>query len=84
VVVEIDAQPGSLRKALEELPSVSRVEAEADAAVRPRFVVRGADGEDPRPDIFALARDRDWTLWEMRRQEEDLEQFFHDLTESSS
>jgi ABC-2 type transport system ATP-binding protein len=84
VVVEIDAQPGSLRKALEELPSVSRVEAEADAGVRPRFVVRGADGADPRPDIFALARDRDWTLWEMRRQEEDLEQFFHDLTESSS
>ena len=84
VVVEIDAQPGSLRKALEELPSVSRVEDAADTGVRPRFVVRGADGADPRPDIFSLARDRDWTLWEMRRQEEDLEQFFRDLTESDS
>jgi ABC-2 type transport system ATP-binding protein len=84
VVVEIDAQPGSLRKALEDLPSVSRVEEAADAGARPRFVVRGAGEADPRPDIFALARDRNWTLWEMGRQQEDLEQFFRDLTESDS
>jgi ABC-2 type transport system ATP-binding protein len=84
VIVEIDAQPGSLRKALEELPSVSTVEEAADTIVRPRFVVRGADGADPRPEIFALARDRDWTLWEMRQQQEDLEQFFRGLTESDS
>ncbi|MEE8573245.1 MAG: ATP-binding cassette domain-containing protein, partial [Gemmatimonadota bacterium] len=84
VVVEIDAQPGTLRKALEELPSVSRVQEAADGGVRPRFVVLGTEGSDPRPDIFALARDRDWTLWEMRTQQADLEQFFRDLTESDS
>ncbi len=84
VVVEIDAQPGTLRKALEELPSVSRVQEAADGGVRPRFVVLGTESSDPRPDIFALARDRDWTLWEMRTQQADLEQFFRDLTESDS
>ena len=47
-------------------------------------MVHGAGDSDPRPDIFALARDRDWTLWEMQRQQEDLEQFFRDLTESGS
>jgi ABC-2 type transport system ATP-binding protein len=84
VVVEIDAQPGTLRKALEELQSVSEVRDAADGGARPRFVVHGTGDSDPRPDIFALARDRDWTLWEMRRQQEDLEQFFRDLTESGS
>lgn len=84
VIVEIDAQPGTLRKALEELESVSEVRDAADGGERPRLVVHGAGDSDPRPDIFALARDRDWTLWEMRRQQEDLEQFFRDLTESGS
>jgi len=84
VVVEIDAQPGTLRKALEGLESVSEVRDAADGGARPRFVVHGAGDSDPRPDIFALARDRDWTLWEMQRQQEDLEQFFRDLTESGS
>ena len=84
VTVEIDAQPGTLRKALEELPSVSRVQEATDGGVRPRFVVLGAESADPRPDIFALAKDRDWTLWEMRREQENLEQIFRDLTESDS
>ena len=84
IVVEIDAQPGTLRKALEELDSVSEVRDAAAGGARPRFVVHGAGASDPRPDIFALARDRDWTLWEMQRQQEDLEQFFRDLTEAGS
>ena len=84
VTVEIDGQPGPLRRALEELPSVSRVQEASDRGVRPRFEVLGAENADPRPDIFALARDRDWTLWEMRREQADLERFFRDLTESDS
>ncbi len=84
VTVEIDAQPGALREALEKLPSVARVQELALDAARPRFLVFAAEGSDPRPDIFALARDREWTLWEMRREQEDLEQFFRDLTESDS
>jgi len=84
VTVEIDTQPGTLRRALEELPSVSQVQEATDGGVRPRFVVFGAGNADPRPDIFALARDRDWTLWEMRREQENLEQLFRDLTEPSS
>jgi len=84
VTVEIDAQPGTLRRALEELPSVSRVQEAKDGGVRPRFVVVGTESADPRPDIFGLARDRDWTLWEMRLEQEDLERFFRDLTESGS
>jgi len=84
VTVEIDAQPGSLRQALEGLASVSRVDELDDAGARPRFSVVGTGNADPRPDIFALAKERDWTLWEMKREQEDLERFFRDLTESGS
>lgn len=80
--VEIDAQPGTARKELGKLASVSEVHEAGDSGARPRFVVVGTTDSDPRPDIFELARDRGWTLWEMTREKEDLERFFRDLTES--
>jgi ABC-2 type transport system ATP-binding protein len=82
VTVEIEAQPGDLRTALEELPSVERTHDAGDGGVHPRYLVVSREGADPRPEIFELARDRDWTLWEMRKEQENLEQFFRDLTES--
>ncbi len=84
VTVEIDAEPGTLRKALEALPSIEQVREAPDSGSRPRFVVLGTESADPRPDVFELARDRSWTLWEMRVEKESLEQFFRDLTESDS
>lgn len=84
VVVEIDAEARQLERALAEVASVARVQPASGTGERPRFVVVGKEDRDPRPDLFALARDREWTLWEMRRQEEDLEQFFRDMTESGS
>ena len=81
VSVEIDARAGSARRELEELASVARVHDAGDGGARPRFLVVGSAGSDPRPDIFELARDRGWTLWEMTREREDLERFFRDLTE---
>ena len=83
VTVELDAEAVVARGELQSLSSVSSVRDGGDAGVRPRFVVVGMEGLDPRPDIFALARDRGWTLWEMTREKEDLEQFFRDLTESA-
>ncbi len=84
VTVEIEAEPAELRAELEKLPSVSRVGEAPDPGERPRLNVSGAGSADPRPEIFALARDRGWTLWEMRLEKEDLERFFRDLTESGS
>lgn len=82
ITVEMDAEPGSLRGALEALSGVAAVREAADSSARPRFLVTAHDETDPRPDIFCLARDRGWTLWELRRESENLEQFFRDLTES--
>jgi ABC-2 type transport system ATP-binding protein len=83
VFVEIEGGREPVRAGLASLETVTRVSDAAASGARPGFLVVGAEGRDPRPDIFALARDRSWTLWEMRKQEEDLEQFFRDMTESS-
>jgi ABC-2 type transport system ATP-binding protein len=83
VTVEIDADAEALKTALQEIPTVSRVHPAGDGGPRPRLLVIGSGDADPRPEIFALARDRDWTLWEMRREQENLEQLFRELTESA-
>jgi ABC-2 type transport system ATP-binding protein len=81
VRIEIEAPAGAARTALGELDSVARVIDGGSEKGHPTFTVVGAGSADPRPDIFGLARKRDWTLWEMTRQQEDLEQLFRDLTE---
>lgn len=93
VIVELEADAGDARAALEALSSVARVTSSVSVArvtsaeqagSRPRFVVTGVGNEDPRPDVFRLARDRNWTVWELRREREDLEDMFRELTESDS
>jgi ABC-2 type transport system ATP-binding protein len=47
---------------------------------RERVVLDAQGGEDLRPGIFDLARDRSWTLWELHRERASLEQVFRNLT----
>ena len=51
-----------------------------EAPGRPRFVLVGAAGADPRPDVSRLAAERGWPLWELVREREDLEVLFRQLT----
>jgi ABC-2 type transport system ATP-binding protein len=60
--------PGVTGHTVEQLQGRSRVQLDA-----------GGDGE-LRPDIFGLARDRGWTLWELHRERASLEQVFRNLT----
>ena len=84
VSLEVDADRSAALREIEALETVAEVRDAGDAQGRPRFVVVGAPGADPRPDLFGLARRSDWTLWEMHREREDLEQFFRALTEKPS
>ncbi len=47
-----------------------------------RVLVRldAADGTELRPEIFGMARDRGWTLWELHLERASLEQVFRTLT----
>jgi ABC-2 type transport system ATP-binding protein len=81
VVVELDAQQSEARSAIEGLGEVSRV---LPAGKGARFTVTGDGGADPRKAISDLARDRGWTILEIRQERDDLERLFRDLTETAS
>jgi len=84
VTVELEADAQEALAALEALPSAARVTLDAKQGARPRFLVSGTSNVDPRPDVFRLARDRNWIVWELRLEREDLEDMFRELTESGS
>jgi ABC-2 type transport system ATP-binding protein len=47
---------------------------------RVRVSLEAGEGRELRPEIFAMARDRGWTLWELHRERASLEQLFRSLT----
>jgi ABC-2 type transport system ATP-binding protein len=61
------------------LAGVSSVSAE-HSGERVRLHVEAARERELGPEIFALARDRGWTLWELHREEASLEHLFRALT----
>jgi ABC-2 type transport system ATP-binding protein len=76
-VVEVDGD--GVTEALATLPGVTGQTAEQSQG---RMLVHLDAVEDTelRPQIFAMARDRGWTLWELHRERASLEQIFRDLT----
>jgi hypothetical protein len=49
-----------------------------------RVELLSADATELRPDVFRLARDRGWTLWELHKEKASLEQLFRDLTSGAA
>jgi ABC-2 type transport system ATP-binding protein len=69
---------------LKALPGVRAVEGARAVDGRAYRVLGEAGGEDLRPAIYALARDRDWPLCELRRDVRTLESIFNQLATSSA
>lgn len=75
----VEAEGDDIAEALGALPGVTRVMAEpVDGRMRARVEVTGSG--ELRPDIYALARSRDWVLWELHREQASLEKVFQQLT----
>jgi ABC-2 type transport system ATP-binding protein len=75
----VEAVGSDVAAALSGLSGVSAHRAEEqEGRVRVELVV--PDGTELRPDIFDLAREKGWTLWELHREKASLEQLFRDLT----
>ena len=68
--------------ALTTLPGVRRVSPAAEAAANGRvaLTVTADRATDLRPEIFALAKARGWTLYELHQEAGSLEDLFHQLT----
>ena len=82
IEIAVEAAGAGVAEALGELSGVRRV-TPAPVAVDGRVAVTlTADGSrDLRPDIFALAQSRGWTLYELHRQAGTLEDLFQQLTQ---
>jgi ABC-2 type transport system ATP-binding protein len=75
----VEAEGQGVGEGLSSLGGVtSHTEEPVDGRVRVHLETVG-EGE-LRPDIFRMARDRGWTLWELHRERASLEQVFRRLT----
>jgi ABC-2 type transport system ATP-binding protein len=81
VEIAVEAAGAGVADALRALPGVRRVEAGRVAENGRVAVTVTADRTaDLRPEIFALAKARGWTLYELHQQTGSLEDLFHQLT----
>ena len=71
-------------QALAQLPGVLQVAPQRDAGDGRVALTLTADrATDLRPEIFALAKSRGWTLYELHQEAGSLEQLFHQLTQGA-
>lgn len=49
-----------------------------------KFDITVASGDDPRPKLFDLAKEKGWVILSMSLQEQDLEEIFRSLTQKSN
>lgn len=78
--VYVEVEGNEVESRLQSLTSVESVERMDPVGGRKRYMVSVAGDEDPRPEIFQLAKKRDWVLWELHEETARLEDVFHSLT----
>ncbi len=85
VEIAVEASGAGVAEALGKLPGVRRVAPAAVPADGRVAVTLTADGSrDLRPEIFALAQARGWTLYELHLQAGTLEDLFQQLTQGGA
>ena len=82
--VSVEIEGDQVETGLRGLPNVDSVERQDAVAGRKRYVVSVVGEQDPRPDIFRLAKARDWVLWELHEESARMEDVFHSLTAERS
>jgi ABC-2 type transport system ATP-binding protein len=75
----VEAEGEGVSEGLAALPGVEAQESTLLEG-RTRVQLEGGGDQELRPEIFALARDRGWTLWELHRERASLEDVFRQLT----
>jgi ABC-2 type transport system ATP-binding protein len=75
----VEVQGGDATETLAKLPGVdSHTASQVEGRTRVRLAVSGE--KELRPEIFRIATEKDWVLWELHRERASLEQLFHELT----
>ena len=79
----VEAEGDGVAEALSRLRGVdSHTVEHVDGRTRVRLAVAGS--EELRPEIFRMANERQWVLWELHKGQASLEQLFRELTAEAS
>lgn len=81
--VEVEIEGQGVEQAIEELPGVDSIEQRDHQAGRHKYVMSVSGTEDVRPEIFRLAKENDWVLWELHEERVELQDLFISLTRGS-
>ncbi len=80
VIAEIAAPAAALRECFAQMPEVERFDLSACEGDYYRCALTARPGVDLRPQVFALARERGWTLRELTRSRHTLEDIYVQVT----
>lgn len=78
--VHIEVEGDGVEAGLATIDAIAEAASEGAENGRKRYRLKVAGDDDPRADIFRLAKARGWTLWELREERPRLEDVFHNLT----
>ncbi len=80
IVAEIAAPAAELQECWSTMPEIMHFNVSASEGAFHRCALTPRDGEDLRPQIFLLARDRGWLVRELTRSRHSLEDIYVQLT----
>jgi len=80
VIAEIAAPVQELRECWAQMPEIEQFDVSPSAGQYFRCALTPRNGQDLRPKIFALARDRGWLLRELTRSRHSLEDIYVQVT----
>lgn len=79
--VHIEVEGNDVERSLSSLKGIDDIERNDPVDGRKRYTITADDHEtDLRPEIFRLAKQRDWVLWELREDRARMEDVFYSLT----
>ena len=78
--IRLEVEGNEVETVLRGLPTVESVQRQEPVDGRKRYIVSISGDDDMRPEIFQLAKKRDWVLWELHEERARLEDVFHALT----
>ena len=78
--VVVDIEGAGVEAAISTLPGIEEVADSQERDGRTRLVLAVSPGPDPRPEIFKLAKDNEWVLWELYEEAGSLQDLFGQLT----
>ncbi len=81
--VEVEIEGEGFEGAIEGLPGVDSIEQGVPEGSRYKYVMSVSGTEDVRPEIFRLAKENDWVLWELHEERIELQDLFTSLTRGS-